>query len=887
MERVVFRPGDVRGGGNVISPSKGLSDFEKYNCKLEKSTTTIDSQTVNTFKETYLPGSYFEMDYTNWYDSSAEEFEVTGVLKKQSDGSVIASSSVRCIVNDALFDTGTTDNSGEVTFTIPSFDEFLYQVKLVFEGTNSIAGCTGYAVVHVGDLDSIILRSQSNVVGEGDSNWLCAELLGVDGYGNTIPVPYLDVEFLEEYTPGVRVRSNQKTFQTGDNVTLTAELYDTSDGSRVCLAGETLEIYEEYTPGLKVSSSTPVTEDGDEPITLTAQLIDAVDGSLVMLEGESVEILEEYTPALRVGAEKLVIAKGEAVTVSARLVDAEDGSFVMQDGELIEVGGDAGWVPETVTVDLSVSSSNVNIGSNVTFSATVENAGTPVSGVTVTFYEGSTTLGTGTTNSSGVATFTTNSLTAGTHNVVAVYSVVESTNKSVSVNKLVSILSLSATRKVLFYGEVSTFTVTLGTETNAPGGYSSTPSPLSGKTVKLYRGNTLIDTLTTNSQGKATYTTASTLDAGEYQFKAVYEGDSTYASVTSQIMNVTIKKAVPSMTFTSSEDTVEVGETLTLSGALSFGAGETVQIYENYTLFATLTTGTGGAFSTTRSPSSSGAKRYLAVYEGDSNHAGTTKTVDVNVLNPFVPTSLSVTSSKDVVSYYDGESALLSAVVRDEHDDLLPDVTVSFKVDDVVVGSDVTNSEGVAVYSYRAVAAGDVTISVECGLLQETYSIEDLYWYSSNGTGLSGIYSVGTDSSYTYVTSLASDVVFPAIPSGDFELSMKAYRPTSRSNRNLLLEVGVSKNDTLLCGWDTGTSDSAKNVRIYKRSGNSNASIENNTNPSYNNGEWIDFKIRYENGTVTLTVGGTSISTTFSTVSRIGNYITSYSRLSQLKIKTL
>ena len=171
--------------------------------------------------------------------------------------------------------------------------------------------------------------------------------------------------------------------------------------------------------------------------------------------------------------------------------------------------------------------------------------------------------------------------------------------------------------------------------------------------------------------------------------------------------------------------------------------------------------------------------------------------------------------------------------------------------------------------------------------LQETYSIEDLYWYSSNGTGLSGIYSVGTDSSYTYVTSLASDVVFPAIPSGDFELSMKAYRPTSRSNRNLLLEVGVSKNDTLLCGWDTGTSDSAKNVRIYKRSGNSNASIENNTNPSYNNGEWVDFKIRYENGIVTLTVGGTSMSTSFSTVSRIGNYTLSTSRLSQLKIKTL
>ena len=171
--------------------------------------------------------------------------------------------------------------------------------------------------------------------------------------------------------------------------------------------------------------------------------------------------------------------------------------------------------------------------------------------------------------------------------------------------------------------------------------------------------------------------------------------------------------------------------------------------------------------------------------------------------------------------------------------------------------------------------------------LQETYTIEDVYWYSGDGTKLTGSYSTGTDSGYSYVTNIGSDVVFPAVPTGDFELSMKAYRPTSTSNRNLLFEVGSAKNDTLLVGWDSGASNSAKNLRIYRRSGNSNTSVTNNTSPGYNNGEWLDLKIQYDDGTVTLTGGSTSVSATRGTVTRIGNYVTSASRISELKIKLL
>ena len=72
-----------------------------------------------------------------------------------------------------------------------------------------------------------------------------------------------------------------------------------------------------------------------------------------------------------------------------------------------------------------VSSANPSVsGQSVTFTATVA-AKEPGSGVptgTVTFKDGSKILGTGVLNASGQATYTTNSLSVGTHSITTVYS---------------------------------------------------------------------------------------------------------------------------------------------------------------------------------------------------------------------------------------------------------------------------------------------------------------------------------------------------------------------------------------------------------------------------------------------------------------------------------
>ena len=63
------------------------------------------------------------------------------------------------------------------------------------------------------------------------------------------------------------------------------------------------------------------------------------------------------------------------------------------------------------------------VGKSVTFTATVTavSPGTGVPTGTVTFEDGSTTLGTGKLNSSGFATFTTSKLSVATHPITVVY----------------------------------------------------------------------------------------------------------------------------------------------------------------------------------------------------------------------------------------------------------------------------------------------------------------------------------------------------------------------------------------------------------------------------------------------------------------------------------
>ena len=387
-------------------------------------------------------------------------------------------------------------------------------------------------------------------------------------------------------------------------------------------------------------------------------------------------------------------------------------------------GSQTYWWAEAVSpvVALSLSSSSVSYGSSVTLTATVTQSGSPVSGETVTFYDGSTSIGTGTTNSSGVATLTKSDFSVATHSLTASYSSVTSSAESLTVSKATPTISLSTSSATPTYSTSITLSGTLSAGT--------------GATVKIYDGNTLLDTVTTGTGGAFTCSTSS-LTVGSHSLTAVFEGNTNYNSVTSSAVSVTVSKITSTISLSTSSASVTYGTSVTLSGTLSVGSGKSVELYDGNTLVDTLTTTTNGAFSYSSSSLSVGSHSFIAVYDGDSTHTSvTSSSVSVTVTQAPSYDAIALTSDKDIISAYDGESAILTAQLQDNGTDApISGVSLSFviKKGSTVIDTKTatTGADGSCNVSYVGEGTGDINIQASVGMIvSETYSIEDCIKYN-------------------------------------------------------------------------------------------------------------------------------------------------------------
>ena len=180
---------------------------------------------------------------------------------------------------------------------------------------------------------------------------------------------------------------------------------------------------------------------------------------------------------------------------------------------------------------LSTSGTPSVLGAGVTFTADV----TPSAATgTVTFKDGTTTLGTGQL-ASGVATFTTTTLAAGSHSITAVYAGdandATSTSSPVTqtVNKDASTISSTSAPATVNYG--SSYTVT-GSIAAANG-----LTPTGTVTVQLGSGtgakNIMTATVVLNAGAfSATFSsvTLNVLSSGTYAIQASYSGDANFLS---------------------------------------------------------------------------------------------------------------------------------------------------------------------------------------------------------------------------------------------------------------------------------------------------------------------------------------------------------------------
>lgn len=172
-----------------------------------------------------------------------------------------------------------------------------------------------------------------------------------------------------------------------------------------------------------------------------------------------------------------------------------------------------------------------NVGQPVTFVAKVTPA--PATGK-VTFMEGQIVLGTATL-SSGQGTYTTSSLPAGSLSITAIYSGDANDAGSISavltqtVSKTATAISLDSTRNPAAPGQVVTFRAVVSVSESIA---SQPIGQMPTGTVTFKAGDITLGTCDLDASGTTTFST-STLGAGKYDVKAVYDGSAALAGSTS------------------------------------------------------------------------------------------------------------------------------------------------------------------------------------------------------------------------------------------------------------------------------------------------------------------------------------------------------------------
>jgi len=303
------------------------------------------------------------------------------------------------------------------------------------------------------------------------------------------------------------------------------------------------------------------------------------------------------------------------------------------------------------------SSANPSVyGQAVTFTATVTPK--PAAGDTVTFKDGATTLGTGTTNASGIATFPISTLSVASHSITAVFAgdsnyttstsspaLSQAVNKANAATAITTNLS-TATVTGQAYTVAYTVTVTV------PGG-----GPITGTdsvTVSDGSGATCVGTVSTGSCSLKS-TTASTKT-----ITAAFAGDSNYNNSTSTGVSHTVNKANTGAALISSLNPSTVGQSVTFTATVSVtspgtglpASGETVTFKDGSTTLGTGATNASGVATYSTTALAQGSQSITAVYAGDSNYNTSTSSILTQTVNAAASTLKISPSSVNFATVY-------------------------------------------------------------------------------------------------------------------------------------------------------------------------------------------------------------------------------------------
>lgn len=368
--------------------------------------------------------------------------------------------------------------------------------------------------------------------------------------------------------------------------------------------------------------------------------------------------------------------------------------------------------PSTITLTSSINPSSVGQSTNLT--ATILFTGPAPTG-TVTFYDGSTAIGSGTV-SGGAVTIPAIFTTVGTHLLKAVYSgdTNNASETSPNYSQIVvsaSTITLTSSQNPSLINQPVTLTVTLANVSASPSG-----------TVTFYNGTNVIGTQqVTGTTGSVS---VSFTTVGIQTLTANYSGDANNAAATSAPLAQDVVNP-DSVTLASSVNPVATGVSTTLTATITFTGTSptgTISFYDGTTIIGTVPVSSAAA-SLQTSFTTAGTHNLTCTYSGDVNNAAATcNTVAEVVLNPA---NIAFTSSVNPANI--NQSTTLKATITSSGP--TPTGTVKF-YNGATLLCTVTLSGGSATcpasfatpgsYTLTAVYSGDNNTPTETGTLTQT-----------------------------------------------------------------------------------------------------------------------------------------------------------------------
>jgi hypothetical protein len=369
-----------------------------------------------------------------------------------------------------------------------------------------------------------------------------------------------------------------------------------------------------------------------------------------------------------------------------------------------------------VVGDISTATTLVSSGSpayagqTITFTATVTpSSGAVPNGETVTFYDGSVSMGAGATTN-GVATFITSGLAVASHSITATYAgdATHSTSTSKVLRQVVSLngsaTTLASSANPAVYGQAVTLIATVA----ATSGSALPTGKVTFKNGAAYLGAVAL------TNGSAAYT-ASALAAGSLPLTASYSGDANFAGSNAALTQV-VNQSTTATALTSTPNPSALSQTVTftaivtaqysgaISGSVSFMTGS-----------ATLGSApvTRGKATLTHAFTTSGTNSIAAVYVGDANNQTSTSTALSQVV-ANASTTTTVTSSASTA--FVGQPVTFTATVSSTYGSIPNGELVTFYDSGNAIGTGNTKSGAasmtisslsVATHSITATYAGD------------------------------------------------------------------------------------------------------------------------------------------------------------------------------------